>query len=63
MNWGEQGRHIKRAEAFPNCQSDVFDLFHKVFGAIDVVWGLDNQRFEDFGNLKRQVNNNNTQPN
>ena len=29
----------------------MVNLFNKVFGTIDIVWGLSNQGFEDFGKL------------
>ena len=44
-----QGRHIIGTETFPRCQGDVFGLFHKVLGAVYMVWGLTNQGFKDFG--------------
>ena len=40
MGTGEQGRHIIGTEAFPSFQCEVFGLFNKVLGAIDVVWGF-----------------------
>ena len=46
---GEQGRHIIGTEAFPSFQFEVFGLFNKVLGAVNVMWGLANQGFKDFG--------------
>ena len=36
----EQGRHIIGTETFSRFQFEVFGLFNKVLGAVDVVWGL-----------------------
>ena len=29
----------------------MFDLFHKVLGAVDMMWGLANQWFDDSGKV------------
>ena len=49
------GTEVNRAdtstgtEAFPSFQFEVSGLFNKVLGAVDVMWGLANQGFKDFG--------------
>ena len=51
---GSTGTNVNRADTSQELRHSpgakvMFYLFNKVLGTIDMVWGLANQRFEEFG--------------